>query len=113
MQVAASVLFYGCRNENEHLYKQDFEALDLDCGKVKIHCAYSRHTTQKKIYVQDMIKLEADSVERQLKAGGVVYVCGDANQMAKDVWLTLVKIRGQEEMEKLKKNGKYLEDVWS
>jgi sulfite reductase (NADPH) flavoprotein alpha-component len=50
--------------------------------------------------------------------GAVVYVCGDANAMAKDVHATLQRILGEHgkdgvaALDALRREGRYLRDVY-
>jgi sulfite reductase (NADPH) flavoprotein alpha-component len=47
-----------------------------------------------------------------LKEGAYFYVCGDESKMAKDVDAALREIAGDELVEKLKQEGRYLRDVY-
>lgn len=111
--IAETVLFYGCRADNEYMYKQEFLDLSKEFKEITIHCAYSRQKDQKKKYVQDLLKEEVDLLKRTIGSGGVVYVCGDGNRMAQDVWKLFIEVFGGEVMDKMKKELRYLEDVWS
>lgn len=84
----------------------------MTSDSIRVLCTYSRHTAPK-MYVQDMIRTEAETIKRILANECVVYVCGDGNRMAKDVWQCFVELCGKDKMDTLKKDGKYLEDVWS
>ena len=44
--------------------------------------------------------------------GAVIYVCGDANAMAKDVHATLQKVLGEAKLDTLRREGRYLRDVY-
>jgi hypothetical protein len=54
-----------------------------------IHVAFSRETKQK-VYVQHLIKTHAKDVIDMIDNGAIVYVCGDAKHMARDVNSTLI-----------------------
>lgn len=115
-------LFYGCRDENDFLYSNEWQEYSklLDTT-FQMHVAFSR-ITDKKIYVQDKINENAKTVFDSISKGAHIYVCGDATRMARDVQLTLQKILSDEkqismddadEMIKMMKvNGIYHEDVW-
>jgi sulfite reductase (NADPH) flavoprotein alpha-component len=42
----------------------------------------------------------------------VIYVCGDTNAMAKDVHTTLQEILGEAALDALRREGRYLRDVY-
>lgn len=56
-----------------------------------IRVAFSRETKQK-VYVQHLIKSHAKEVMDMIDNGAIVYVCGDAKHMARDVNSTLISI---------------------
>ena len=74
------------------------------------------------MYVQDLLYAQGGAIYRWLEAGAVVYVCGDASRMAKDVEKTLLRIiqefghRSHEAadiyLQTLAKAGRYLKDVY-
>ncbi|KAF4440933.1 NADPH-ferrihemoprotein reductase [Fusarium austroafricanum] len=121
--VGKNLLFFGCRRRDEdYLYESEWK----DCKNIlgdafDIHIAFSRETKQK-VYVQHMIKTHAKEVVDMIENGAIVYVCGDAKHMARDVNSTLISIwaeqRGFSENEALEKvkslreNGRYQEDIW-
>jgi sulfite reductase alpha subunit-like flavoprotein len=97
----------------------------------------------KKVYVQDLIEREAKLISQLLiEQGGYVFVCGDAKAMAPAVKQTFIDIFstkllstniepktslentritatisntniGEDFMQKLKKDKRYVEDVWA
>jgi sulfite reductase alpha subunit-like flavoprotein len=91
-----------------------------------LYTAFSRN--EKKQYVQDLMK-GVDASQRLInlvtKENGVIYICGDGNSMARDVQNTLAEILsvdvdgnhdanvGREHIEKLKREGRLLLDIWS
>jgi len=44
--------------------------------------------------------------------GAAIYGCGDANAMAKDVHATLQRILGVERLDALRREARYLRDVY-
>ncbi len=46
----------------------------------------------KKIYVQDKLREQGAELWRWINDGAHIYVCGDANRMAKDVENTLLEV---------------------
>lgn len=89
-------LFYGCRNEHDYLYNEEWPeyAAELE-GKLHIEVAQSR-TQAKKVYVQDLIwENRAALAPLILEKRAYVYICGDAKGMAKSVEEMLVKMLGE------------------
>ena len=57
----------------------------------RIDLAWSRDQ-QQKIYVQDKLCEQGAELWRWINDGAHIYVCGDANRMAKDVENTLLEV---------------------
>lgn len=84
-------LLFGERNRNTHFYYEDFFQ-DLEKkGKLKLSLAFSRDQDEK-IYVQDRLKQEADTLFDFLDKGATIFICGDAKVMAKSVTETLEEL---------------------
>lgn len=123
VKLGKQLLFYGCRNDHDFLYKDEWDSYKSKLGDTfQMIVAKSRVKPGEKIYVQHKIKeFERDIIDL-LKLNAFIYVCGDAKGMAKQVHDTLVGIisRGLEidendahGMVKMFKNtGRYQEDVW-
>jgi len=88
-----------------------------------LYLAFSRDST-KKVYVQHLIKEEGAELWKLIDAARAhIYVCGDARNMAPDVYATLVDIIAEhgkfersaalDYMRRLSKQGRYSADVWS
>ena len=126
-----SWLFFGCRHkEKDYLYRKELECY-LSTGVLShLFLSFSRDTvddlsgkpTPK--YVQDNLRSHATEVAEQLfNKQAVVYVCGDADNMAKNVFDAFLEItqeykgvdiaEARKEMMKLRKNKQYLEDIWT
>ena len=117
------LLFYGCRNENDFLYSDEWTgyttAMD---GALRMFVGFSRLPDTPKKYVQDLLKENESQVIELLKQGAFIYVCGEAKGIAQGVHATLVDIisRGMsishddatEMVKMMKTSGKYQEDVW-
>lgn len=122
-QDADMMLFYGCRNVHDHLYKNEWcDEYEPALKNLKVFTAYSRDPSIPKTYVQKLMLDQKDAIMEALMKGAFVYVCGDAGTMAKQVNDTLVTIvsdkqniditQAQEMMKVMKLNGRYHEDVW-
>lgn len=110
-------LFFGERKQQEDFYYQE-ELLDWEHqGFVKITTAFSRDQ-EHKIYVQDRILEEKEQIWKWLEKGAVVFVCGDAKNMAKSVEQTFLQIfedNGKDPklfLKELRQQGRYLQDVY-
>ncbi|XP_043519270.1 nitric oxide synthase, salivary gland isoform X1 [Frieseomelitta varia] len=85
-------LFFGCRQRNLDLYRQEKEEMVKAGVLDKVFLALSREPGLKKTYVQDLIQAEASQIYDMLVyEGGHFYVCGDCT-MAEDVYQTLKHI---------------------
>jgi NADPH-ferrihemoprotein reductase len=61
-------LFYGCRRSDwDFLYKDEWEeyAEELD-GKFRLHVAFSRTPGQPKVYVQQLVEQQSDTIVESL-----------------------------------------------
>ena len=48
--------------------------------------------TRKKVYVQDKLREQGAELWRWINDGAHIYVCGDANRLAKDVEQALLEV---------------------
>ncbi len=115
-------LFFGERNfQTDFLYQselQDFLASGL---LTKLDVAFSRDWKEK-IYVQNRMREKAKELFSWLENGAYFYVCGDKDNMAKDVEETLLAIiaseggktleEAKEYLSNLSADGRYLKDVY-
>ena len=123
-------LFFGCRNENEDwIYREEIEKCrEKMGGKFDVNVAFSRPRFEdeekpQKQYVQDLLEKERNAKEivRLLDDGANFYICGRtqmAREVTKAVVGVLVREKGRseeeawEEVEGMKRRGKWREDVW-
>jgi len=129
--LSESWLFFGCRHkERDYLYREELEQF-LSTGVLShLFVSFSRDTISDSSgkpppkYVQDNLRSHAAEVADQVfNKGAVVYVCGDADNMAKNVFDTFLEIvqeykgvdvkEARQEMMKLRENKQYLEDIWT
>jgi sulfite reductase (NADPH) flavoprotein alpha-component len=114
-------LFFGDQRKSvDWLYEDEMRTWAESGLLDKLNLAFSRDQTGKH-YVQDEIMQHADEVRQWIDAGAFVFVCGDKNRMARDVDRTLALIlgsskpgslSGEEALEKLKSEGRYVKDVY-
>ncbi|MGG1218765.1 bifunctional cytochrome P450/NADPH--P450 reductase [Priestia endophytica] len=115
-------LYFGCRNENDFIYKEELEKYERD-GIVEIHTAFSRIQNTSKTYVQHLIAKNAEEIIRILDEGARLYICGDGSKMAPEVENTLQDAysslhnvdeqEAQKWLDNLLAKGIYAKDVWS
>ena len=117
-----SWLFFGDRNfHSDFLYQLEWQR-HLKRGHLsRMDVAFSRDQ-QHKVYVQDLIAKHASDVYEWIEAGAVIYVCGDAKRMAKDVDETLLDVLQQQgrqdraaaeaRLKALRQSRRYQRDVY-
>ncbi|KAF9334138.1 NADPH-cytochrome P450 reductase [Podila minutissima] len=125
-KTGATVLFFGCRREDEdYLYKDEWDGLMAQLGEgSRVITALSRQPGVPKTYVQHCMTEHKELVWDLIHAqGGYFYVCGDAKNMAREVNHRLVEIamecggltedKATNYVKDLRSKGRYEEDVWS
>lgn len=114
-------LFFGEWHEKKTFFYESFwKELERE-GHLKLDVAFSRDQADK-VYVQHKMEALGGEFWAWLEEGAVVYVCGDASRMAKDVDKALheiVAVHGglgpdgaKEYVRSLRKSGRYLRDVY-
>ncbi|AYA42270.1 NADPH-dependent assimilatory sulfite reductase flavoprotein subunit [Xenorhabdus nematophila] len=89
-------LFFGNPHFIEDfLYQVEFQRYVKEGLLTRIDLAWSRDQ-QNKIYVQNKLYEQGAEIWRWIQDGAHLYVCGDANRMAKDVEQTLLDIISQQ-----------------
>ncbi|MFG1173556.1 NADPH-dependent assimilatory sulfite reductase flavoprotein subunit [Erwiniaceae bacterium CAU 1747] len=85
-------LFFGNPHFTEDfLYQVEWQRYVKDGLLTHIDLAWSRDQKHK-VYVQDKIRAKGAEVWRWIQEGAHIYVCGDANRMAKDVEQALLEV---------------------
>jgi sulfite reductase (NADPH) flavoprotein alpha-component len=87
----------------------------------QLDVAFSRDQ-QKKIYVQDRLRQNAEQVWQWLEQGACFYVCGDMSRMAKEVELVLLQVieqqgnktqdQAKDYLKQMKQQARYQRDVY-
>ncbi len=114
-------LFFGERNRATDFYYSDF-FLELEHqNRLRLDLAFSRDQSDK-IYVQHLLWEHRKALFEWVQAGAYIYVCGDAEKMAKDVEKTFLRIAteqflGSEDqarqwLKSLRHQRRYLTDVY-
>ncbi len=115
-------LFFGAQTKkDDFIYEDQILNFHKDNTLNNLDTAFSRDQ-KKKVYVQDKIYQRSDEFFKWLENGAIIYVCGDAQKMAKDVEATIIKTikkelkcndkKALEYLKTLKKNKRYLLDVY-
>ncbi|PIJ50480.1 sulfite reductase [NADPH] flavoprotein, alpha-component [Erwinia sp. OLTSP20] len=85
-------LFFGNPHFTEDfLYQVEWQRYVKDGLLTRIDLAWSRDQAHK-VYVQDLIRKNGAELWRWIEQGAHIYVCGDANRMAKDVEQALLDV---------------------
>ena len=119
------VLIFGCRRrDHDFLYGDEIQQWVRDKTLAKVHLAFSRDPDNMgaKVYVQNKVDDNAMHILSLLDDGGHFYVCG-STVMARDVKKALMQAlvfmrnmtggKAEAYLERLTKEGRYLQDVWS
>lgn len=114
-------LFFGERNRAHDFFYEDYWQGLVSQKSLRMSTAFSRDQ-QEKYYVQHKMQEEASELFDWLENGAHLYLCGDAEEMAKDVDKTLQQIiqqKGNLSEEKardyllaLKKADRFMLDVY-
>jgi len=115
-------LFFGNPNFNtDFLYQTELKKYLKSGLLTQLDVAFSRDQ-QKKIYVQDRLRQNAEQVWQWLEQGACFYVCGDMSRMAKEVELVLLQIieqqgnktqdQAKDYLKQLKQQARYQRDVY-
>jgi sulfite reductase (NADPH) flavoprotein alpha-component len=115
-------MFFGDQTfTQDFLYQVEWQGYLKSGLLTKMDVAFSRDQAEK-IYVQDRIKENAAEVFAWLERGAHLYICGDANRMAKDVHNTLLDViaeqggltaeQAEEYLKSLRSNKRYQKDVY-
>ena len=115
-------LFFGDQTKNDDfIYKKELQDFISSGVLNKLDLAFSRDQ-KNKIYVQNVMYENKNEFYNWLESGAYLYICGDANRMAKDVEDMIIKIIMEcsnisfdaafEYLNNLKREKRYLRDVY-
>ncbi|KAJ1548106.1 multidrug-resistance type transporter aminotriazole resistance, partial [Nowakowskiella sp. JEL0078] len=122
--ISSTVLYFGCRNEDDFIYHEELDEFLRDGTLNEIKVAFSRPKTGgKKNYVQNVLLENAVEIWKFLKnTPGKIFVCGSASGMARDVTKTIEtisiqigginEIKATEFVNKLQEDERIIMDVW-
>ncbi|CAM3861689.1 MULTISPECIES: NADPH-dependent assimilatory sulfite reductase flavoprotein subunit [Rahnella] len=104
-------LFFGNPHfTDDFLYQVEWQRYVKDGLLTNISLAWSRDQAEK-VYVQDKLREQGAEVWQWLQEGAHVYVCGDANRMAKDVEQALLEIIAKYGVMDLETADEYLSEL--
>ena len=104
-------MFFGDQTfTQDFLYQVEWQNYLKSGLLTRMDVAFSRDQ-QEKIYVQDRIKEAGKDVFAWLERGAHLYICGDANRMAKDVHQTLIDVISEQGSISLEDADQYLKDL--
>ncbi|MDX5408342.1 MAG: assimilatory sulfite reductase (NADPH) flavoprotein subunit [Chromatiaceae bacterium] len=115
-------LFFGNPHfTQDFLYQLELQNYVKRGVLTKLNVAFSRDQAQK-VYVQDKLRQYGSEVWQWLEDGAHLYICGDANRMAKDVQQALIDIvqqyggktaeQAQTYLDELRVAKRYQKDVY-
>jgi sulfite reductase (NADPH) flavoprotein alpha-component len=105
-------LVFGHRNyTHDFLYQLEWQDLLKRGVLTRLDVAFSRDQPEKR-YVQHALLDARRELFAWVQEGAAIYVCGDANAMAKDVHATLQEVLGSDTLDALRRDGRYLRDVY-
>lgn len=113
LAVGPVLLFFGCRDESDYLYREELEAYRDEGTLSLLATGFSRRAGTPKTYVQDLLRAHGDAVTAQVAAGAAILICGNARTMAPDVHAAFAELLGAEALAGLEASGRYLQDVWA
>ncbi|WP_455648015.1 assimilatory sulfite reductase (NADPH) flavoprotein subunit [Lonepinella koalarum] len=104
------LIFGNPHFSEDFLYQTEWQTFAKDGYLHKYSFAWSRDQDEK-IYVQDKIRENATDIWAWLKDGAHIYVCGDANKMAKDVEKALLDVIAEQGKFTLEEADEYLDEL--
>ena len=115
-------LFFGHQREaHDFFYREEMETFVADGTLNRLSTAWSRDG-EDKVYVQDRMREDGETLWSWLERGAHFYICGDAQRMARDVDAALVEIAAAQGgmsddqaaayVKDLKSAGRYQTDVY-
>lgn len=108
----ANWLIFGERQrEHDYFYQETIEAWKNMGTLQRVDLAFSRDQ-QQRIYVQDVLRNNAEELLKWIQQGAVIYVCGSIDGMASGVDQALTDILGEATLDELRQAGRYRRDVY-
>lgn len=105
-------LFFGERTRaHDFHYGDELQAWHARGELARMDLAFSRDGNGPR-YVQDAVRANADELQRWLRDGAAVYVCGSLQAMAPAVDAALAAMVGEDALRAMAAEGRYRRDVY-
>ena len=120
-EIGPALMFFGCRHpEQDFIYQNELETWH-ESGICNLNVAFSRQN-KTRVYVQDLLLEQRETVWPLIEAGAKIFVCGDGGHMEPDVRRALCRIYAEEKdvsaddadnwLKQMIENDQYVLDVW-
>lgn len=121
-------LFYGCRGEQDWIYREFVQECLAKQTLTTFEVAFSRAQAEKHYVTHKLLSRAAEIARLLLEENAYVYVCGDGNSMGKDVYAAvrqclvdgtraaqraLDEAAADECLQDMKLRRRYILEVWS
>ncbi|WP_026972254.1 assimilatory sulfite reductase (NADPH) flavoprotein subunit [Aliagarivorans marinus] len=104
-------LFFGDQTfTQDFLYQVEWQSYLKSGLLTRLDVAFSRDQAEK-IYVQDRLREQGEELFAWLERGAHLYICGDANRMAKDVHQALLEIIAEYGKQSIEQAEEYLKSL--
>lgn len=120
-QAQKNWLFFGECYKDKDFYYEDLWSECVQQGILDLETAFSRDQAHK-VYVQDKLLENGSAVWDWIEAGARIYICGDAQRMAKGVQESFLRIAqnygalseadAKEWLKQMRRQGRYITDVY-
>lgn len=111
-QCGAAWLIFGHRHFlHDFLYQLEIQEWLKSGVLTDLDLAFSRDQPERR-YVQHVLRQSADKLNAMIADGAIIYLCGNAGAMARDVEATLSEIIGADELRTLNSTRRYRKDVY-
>lgn len=105
-------LLFGERQAaHDFHYRDDIVGWQRQGAMERLDLAWSRDG-EPKVYVQDLLRAAAGELRRWVEAGAAIYICGSLAGMAPGVDAVLREALGDDDVERLREQGRYRRDVY-
>ncbi|CAF0947016.1 unnamed protein product [Adineta steineri] len=89
--IGSTILYYGCRSQEDFLYSNEFEKWS-SLGAVQVKSVFSRQSNNGKKYVQDLLWEDRNEIASLYCEGARFYTCGSGRKVGASVKTCFIKI---------------------
>ena len=90
-KVAPTILYFGCRSNEDFLYADELEGW-AKLGAIQVKTAFSRQANGDKKHVQDLLWEDRQVMSKLFAEGARFYACGSATKLAASLKQCFIKI---------------------